>query len=156
MSYPARAEGLVIRITSQVFSSAFLYQLLSLSALGPSFPPPFPVSWEISCSALCVGFAPKQTKRVSERRSDSVTFQFITSYTHALFCFFLFVFFFIGNVLHSCNAHFPVINLMILFLPGCISQQDQWASSMINVIYYRLIEFNGISTWQELFYPLRL
>ena len=34
----------------------------SLSSLGPSFPPPLPVSREISSSVLCVDFAPKQTE----------------------------------------------------------------------------------------------
>ena len=41
---------------------------LSLSSLGPPFPPPLLVSWEISPSVLCVGFMPKQTKRSSEWR----------------------------------------------------------------------------------------
>ena len=41
---------------------------LSLSSLGPSFPPPLLVSREISPSVLCVGFASKQTKRSSEWR----------------------------------------------------------------------------------------
>ena len=41
---------------------------LSLSSLGPSSPPPLLVSREISPSVLCVGFAPKQTKRSSEWR----------------------------------------------------------------------------------------
>ena len=36
------------------------------SSLGPSFPPPLPISWEISSSGLCVGFVPKQTKRFSD------------------------------------------------------------------------------------------
>ena len=44
-----------------------------LSSLGPSFPPPLPVSREISHSVLCVGFAPKQTKRFSDRRTHTHT-----------------------------------------------------------------------------------
>ena len=41
---------------------------LSLSCLGPSFSSPLPVSREISSSVVCVGFAPKQTKRLSGSR----------------------------------------------------------------------------------------
>ena len=48
-------------------SSALLYQM-TLSSLGPSFPPALPISREISSLVLRVGFAPKQTKRSSEWR----------------------------------------------------------------------------------------
>ena len=55
-------------------SDCFLWDLLStdpLSSLEPSFPPPLPISQEISSSILCAGFALKQAKRFSDRRAHT-------------------------------------------------------------------------------------
>ena len=74
-------------ISSRLFSSAFLCELLSLSSLRPLFPPPLSVLREISPSTACVGFAPKQTKGFSDRHPSC----------------------------HSCTAHLLFFNIVSVF-----------------------------------------
>ena len=63
-------------ISNRLFSSALLCQLLSLFFLGPSFPRPLPVSWEISPSGPLCGF------RTKNRQKDPLTGVHTHTHTH--------------------------------------------------------------------------
>ena len=56
----------------QLTLSGFLCQLSSLVFLGPPFPPPLPVSSEISSPSPLFGFTPKQTKGSSIWRTTHI------------------------------------------------------------------------------------
>ena len=66
-------------LRSRVPLTVPLLSTAPLSSLGPSFPLSLPVSREVSLSVLCVGFAPKQTKRFSDRRAHTHPTQWMTT-----------------------------------------------------------------------------
>ena len=65
-SLPPSADCVLLwtAISTRLFSSVLLCQLLSLSSLGPSSPPPLPVSREISPSGPLCGFHAKADKEI--------------------------------------------------------------------------------------------
>ena len=69
-SLPPSADRLILwtAASSRLGFSSLCCQLPSQSSLGLSFPPTLSVIREVLSSNLCVGFAPKQTKRSSEWR----------------------------------------------------------------------------------------
>ena len=64
-----QSPALSCRLPCSVYWSVLppsLHFPTSLFCLGPSFPRPLPVSWEISRASSCCGFAPKETKESSD------------------------------------------------------------------------------------------